>query len=182
MTARFTTTWISAIDSRPPPIGLSPLTRLLQSWGFPRPASLALTFSVVILILAGVLLLLVVPSVADQTAQMLARAETFVDEGGADSFADGLQQFVPIAVLDASVLLEGLTNGAASGAAMQNVSGGILGAGAALGYGLFLTSVVLIMTMYFLDSAPWFEGQLLAAFLPTSVSPAGGFFSAAQRP
>lgn len=146
-------------------IGLSPLVRLLQSWDFPRPASLAVTYSLVILTLACVLLL-VVPPVVDQTTQMLARAEAFVDEGGVDSFAATLQQFVPIAVLDVSALLDGLTSGAASGATMQNVSGGVLGAGAAMGYGLFLTSVVLVMTMYFLASGRWFGGQLVAALPP----------------
>ncbi|QEW04246.1 AI-2E family transporter [Microbacterium lushaniae] len=141
-------------------IGLSPLVRALHRWGMPRPLAITAVSSAVALALAGVVLM-IVPPVVDQTTQLLARADEFVASGALDSVAAQLQQFVPVAVLDVTAMLDGMLAGVA-GATVQTVSSGVVGAGLALGNGFFLTTIVIVLTVYFLASGRWFRGQFVA--------------------
>ncbi|WOF22886.1 AI-2E family transporter [Microbacterium betulae] len=142
-------------------IGLAPLVGVFQRMRLPRPLAVAAVACTVLIALAGILLL-IVPAVVEQTTQLLARADEFAASGAVDAIAADAQRFVPAALVDVRAVLDGMIAGLASGATMQTVSQGVVGAGAAIGNGVFLTTMVLVLTMYFLASGRWFRGQLVA--------------------
>lgn len=146
-------------------IGLSPLVRAFQRWGMPRPLAITAVSGAVALLLAGIVLM-IVPPVVDQTTQLLARADEFVASGALDSVAAQLQQFVPVALLDVRALLDGMIAGFTTGTTVQTVSTGVVGVGVALGNGFFLTTIVVVLTVYFLASGRWMRGQFVALLSP----------------
>lgn len=143
-------------------IGLSPAVALLHRRGAPRPLAITAVCGVVLLALTGAVLM-IVPAVVDQISQLLARAEEFAASGALDAFAADVQQFVPVAVLDVRASLDAAMAGLASGATMQAVSSSVVGAGTAIGTGVFLTTTVLVLTVYFLASGRWLCAQFVVS-------------------
>jgi predicted PurR-regulated permease PerM len=142
-------------------IGLSPLVHLLERR---MPRSLAVTTVTLGTLLALIgIVLMIVPSVVAQTSQLLTQADQFATSGALDTVAASIQQFVPVAVLDVSALLDGMLAGLQTGTTFQTVSTGVVGAGAVIANGFFLVTIVLVLTVYFLTSGRWLRGQLIAA-------------------
>ena len=142
-------------------IGLSPAVALLTRRGMPRPLAITGVVAAVTLALAGVILM-IVPAVVDQISQLLSRAEEFAASGALDALGADLQQFVPVELFDVRAALNAAMTGIASGATMQAVSSGVVGAGTAIGTAFFLTTIVVVLSVYFLASGRWLSAQLIA--------------------
>jgi predicted PurR-regulated permease PerM len=144
-------------------MGLHPLARLLERRGLRRPlAAITVTGSVVLAIGGAVLLLL--PPLLQQTAQLVGRARELVADGGLDQGAARLQQLVPVSVLDVRPALDSLATGLTSPMGPEALSSGVISGGTVLGDVAFVTTVVVVLTAYFLISHRWFAEQLIALF------------------
>lgn len=152
-------------------LGLSPIVEALHRRGTPRLLAVAAVTGGALVAVAGIVLM-IVPPVVDQISQLLVRAEQFAASGALDALARDAQQFVPAALLDVRAALDATLAGLTSGATMQAVSSGVVGAGAAIGSAAFSTTAVLVLTVYFLASGRWLYAQFLFA-LPRAHRGAG---------
>ncbi|WP_213816645.1 AI-2E family transporter [Glaciihabitans sp. dw_435] len=142
-------------------IGLHPLVHRLERRGLRRPLAIAAVSASSLVVIGGVLLM-ILPPLVDQTSSLVAQADDFAATGGLDPVAAHLQQFVPVSMLDVRALFDGLLDGLVSGMTMQTVTSGAMNVGVALGNGVFVTTIVLVLTVYFLAAKRWFSGQFIA--------------------
>ena len=142
-------------------MGLHPLVRLVERRGVRRPAAAVAVTGAVLLVLGGSLLL-ILPALLEQAGRLADRAGRLAADGGLDPVAAGLQRLVPESVVDVRALLQGAVEGVTAGTTLPAAQGGMLAIGAAVGNAAFATTVVVVLTAYFLISYRWFAGQLVA--------------------
>lgn len=142
-------------------MGLHPLVRLVERRGVRRPAAVIGVTGAVLLTLGGSLLLILRP-LLEQTGRLADRAGRLVADGGLDPMVAALQRLVPESVVDVRSVLEGVVEGLTAGTTLPTAQGGMLAIGTAVGNAAFATTVVVVLTAYFLLSYRWFAGQLVA--------------------
>lgn len=139
---------------------LDPIVGALERRRMRRGPAITVVCAGVMVVVAGAVLL-VIPPVVDQTTQLMARADDLAESGAIEAVAGRLQPFVPIGVLDVSETLTQLVDDLASGVTMQSLSSGTADVVVTVADVVLATSVVLVLTVYFLARKRWFLGQLL---------------------
>ncbi len=134
---------------------LDPLVRAVERHGVRRGAAVAAVCVAALATVASALLL-VVPPVVHQMTELMARSGELAESGALDAVAEPLQRFVPVGVLDVSATLTQLVDDVFSGVTLGSLSNGVLGVAATVGNALFLTSVVVVLTVYLLAGSRWF--------------------------
>ncbi len=133
-------------------LGMNRVVKSLVKRGVPHALALALIGIVVLaLVVAGVWIF--VPLVASQLAGLTASAPQVLDQ---------LQTNPAVARWDAQFhVIDRVSAFVASGSWVNDLFGGIVGAGTAVANGVFSTFMTIILTLYFLASATAIENTLV---------------------
>lgn len=130
-------------------LGLDPIVRWLETKHVPRPAGIALAVSLLVGIVAGFFALLI-PTIVNQTSQILAGAPGYADDFLRSEFFTTLDEQFQVRDRVTSEIDRFFANSDALG----GIFGGVLGVGTVILNSLFGTLVVLVLTLYFLASLP----------------------------
>lgn len=130
-------------------LGLDPIVRWLETKRVPRPAGIALSLLVLLGIVAGFFSLLI-PTMVNQTAQIVERAPEYADTFLNSEFFTTIDDQFQVRDRATDEINRFLANNAALG----GIFGGVLGVGTVILNGLFGTLVILVLALYFLASLP----------------------------
>lgn len=130
-------------------LGLDPVVRWLESRRVPRPAGIALTLLVLLGLVAGFFATLI-PTIVDQTSQLVQKAPAWISDFLASDFFKSVDGQFHISDRIGEELNKFLQNSAAVG----GIAGGVLGVGSTIANGLFGALVVLVLSLYFLSALP----------------------------
>lgn len=130
-------------------LALDPLVQRLVTGGLRRGAAVGIVFLgllVVFALLAG----LVVPPVVEQSSALIKNAPDYLNQLLGQPWVQNLDKDYNLTAQVQQQLTERLRDQTF----LSTVAGGLIGAGQALGSGIFQTFTVLILTLYFLASLP----------------------------
>lgn len=130
-------------------LALNPLVEALTRRGTRRGGAVTLVF-LGVLVVFTLIGILVIPPVVTQGADLIARAPTYLQHLLDASWVQQLDRDYGVLAKAQSELTKKLTDQAF----LEQVLGGILGAGKLVASGIFQTLTVLILTLYFLASLP----------------------------
>lgn len=130
-------------------LGLDPVVRWLETRKVPRPAGIALTLLVLLGLVAGFFATLI-PTIIDQTSQLVEKAPTWINDFLASDFFKSADSQFHVSQRVGEELNKFLQNSAAVG----GIAGGVLGVGTTIANGLFGALVVLVLSLYFLAALP----------------------------
>ncbi len=130
-------------------LGLDPVVRWLEGRKVPRPLGIVLAL-VVLLGLVAIFFATLIPTIVDQTTQLVNKAPGWINDFlGSELFR---QLDVQYHVLD--TLNEQVAKFFQNAQAVGGIFGGVVGVGTTIVNGLFGTLIVLVLSLYFLASLP----------------------------
>ncbi|MDN5667539.1 MAG: AI-2E family transporter [Renibacterium salmoninarum] len=130
-------------------LGLDPVVRWFEKRRIPRPAGIAIALLALFGAIGGFFATLI-PTIVNQTAQLVDQAPTFVRQFlDSDFFVSIDSQFQ---VRDR--INEEVAKFFADSQAVGGVFGGVVGIGSTIANGLFGTLIVMVLSLYFLASLP----------------------------
>ena len=138
-------------------LALNPVVEALIRRGFTRGWSVAAVFGGLIVVFA-LLGSFVIPPVAQQGGDLVARAPTYLTNFTSQSWVQDIDQHYQVLSRAQQEINAKLTDGTF----VSQVFGGVLDAGKALASGIFSTLTVLILVLYFLATLPMLKGAIYA--------------------
>lgn len=130
-------------------LGLDPVVRWLEHRKVPRPLGIILVL-LALLGLVGIFFATLIPTIVEQTTQLVNNAPTWIKDFLASDFFTQLDR--QYKVLD--TVNEQVAKFFQDAQAVGGIFGGVLGVGSSLANGLFGTLIVLVLSLYFLASLP----------------------------
>lgn len=138
-------------------LALNPVVEALIRRGLTRGWSVAAVFGGLIVVFA-LLGSFVIPPVAQQGGDLVARAPTYLTNFTNQSWVQDIDQHYQVLSRAQQEINAKLTDGTF----VSQVFGGVLDAGKALASGIFSTLTVLILVLYFLATLPMLKGAIYA--------------------
>ena len=138
-------------------LALNPVVEALIRRGLTRGWSVAAVFGGLIVVFA-LLGSFVIPPVAQQGGDLVARAPTYLTNFTSQSWVQDIDQHYQVLSRAQQEINAKLTDGTF----VSQVFGGVLDAGKALASGIFSTLTVLILVLYFLATLPMLKGAIYA--------------------
>ncbi|NVM98871.1 AI-2E family transporter [Arthrobacter sp. SDTb3-6] len=130
-------------------LGLDPVVRWLEMRKVPRPLGIVLAL-VVLLGLVAIFFATLIPTIVDQTTQLVVKAPGWINEFlSSDLFHQLDVQYHVVDTINAQVA-KFFQNAQTVG----GIFGGVVGVGSTIANGLFGTLIVLVLSLYFLASLP----------------------------
>ena len=130
-------------------LGLDPVVRWLEGRKVPRPLGIVLAL-LVLLGLVATFFATLIPTIVDQTSQLIVKAPGWINDFLASDLFRQLD--VQYHVLD--TVNEQVAKFFQNTQAVGGIFGGVVGVGSTIANGLFGTLIVLVLSLYFLASLP----------------------------
>ncbi|HEY8295067.1 MAG TPA: AI-2E family transporter [Micrococcaceae bacterium] len=130
-------------------LGLDPVVRWLEGRKIPRPAGIVIAL-VVLVGLVTAFFATLIPTIVDQTTQLVAKAPGWITDFLNSDFFRSIDNQYHVR----DTITEQVTKFAANTQAVGGIFGGVLGVGTTIANGLFGALIVLVLSLYFLASLP----------------------------
>lgn len=130
-------------------LGLDPVVRWLEARKVPRPLGIVLTL-VGLLGLVAIFFATLIPTIVDQTNQLIAKAPVWIN----DFLSSELFHQLDAQYNVVGTIKEQVAKFFQNAQTVGGVFNGVLGVGTTIANGLFGTLIVLVLSLYFLASMP----------------------------